>query len=356
MSVEAITWALNLRLDRSSTKFVLVAMANCANSDMTCYPSVAYLADATSQNQKTVGENIRRLKEMGLIQDTGKRKGSTKQVVVYHLKCHDEDPFQVVNKDTENGGLKDPRKRNTSKNGGVSRNSSNSPENGGVKDARKRNTSENGGVPQCHHNTTENGSVKDPQNRAASSLERPPKTARKTPDFGLKDPQKRGTEPSGTVINQKRSKGPPVDNFPPVADAADENPAALLSVATENLVSTLVELGVKVSGADPLPWNWAERGVTEQIARRAVAVARQRKPAGPIPPKYLAPIIEEFLAAPDPPDRQRRPAGWWNSESGTLAMGQTLGVIPLRGESMPEFRSRIQIEIEKQKNQAQRRA
>jgi hypothetical protein len=161
------------------------------------------------------------------------------------------------------------------------------------------------------------------------------------------------TEPS---LNQKRSNAPPVNNFSPVVDAADENPAALLSVATENLVSNLVALGVKVSIADPLSWNWAERGVNDQIARRAVAVARQRKPAGPIPPKYLAPIIEDFLADPDPPERQRGPAGWWNNEAGTLAMGQTLGVIPLRGESMPEFRSRIQIEIEKQKNQAQRRA
>ena len=81
MSIEAITWALRLRFDRSSTKFVLFVMASCANSDMTCYPSVAYLADATSQNQKTVAENIRRLKEMGLIFDTGDQDGDTGRVI-----------------------------------------------------------------------------------------------------------------------------------------------------------------------------------------------------------------------------------------------------------------------------------
>ncbi|MBW8072896.1 MAG: hypothetical protein GJU77_04320 [Ferrovum sp.] len=81
MSVEAITWALNLRLDRSSTKFVLVVMTNCANSDMTCYPSVAYLADVTSQNQKTVGKNLCHLKEIGLIQSTGKQDEGTDQVI-----------------------------------------------------------------------------------------------------------------------------------------------------------------------------------------------------------------------------------------------------------------------------------
>ncbi|WP_051862263.1 helix-turn-helix domain-containing protein [Ferrovum myxofaciens] len=160
------------------------------------------------------------------------------------------------------------------------------------------------------------------------------------------------TEPS---LNQKRSKAP-VDNFSPVADAADENPAALLSVATENLVSNLVALGVKITTHDPLARDWIERGVTAQIARWAVAIARQRKPKGSIPPRYLHPIIEEIMTSPGVSGIQRGPPGWWNNEAGTLAMGQTLGVIPLRGESMPEFRSRIQIEIEKLKKQTQRRA
>ena len=158
------------------------------------------------------------------------------------------------------------------------------------------------------------------------------------------------TEPS---LNQKRSNEP-VDNFPEASESADEKTAALLSVATKNLVSTMVTLGVKVSMADPLPWNWAGRGVTDHIAQRAVAAARQRKPDGLIPPKYLAPIIEDILAGP--PQRQRGSTGWWQSEAGTMAMGQTLGVSPLRGESMPEFRSRIQGELQKQENQIQRRA
>lgn len=85
MSVEAITWALRLKVDRSSAKFVLVAMANCANHDMTCWPSIQYLADATCQDRKTVLENLRRLKEAGHIFDTGERKGYTSQVPVYLL-------------------------------------------------------------------------------------------------------------------------------------------------------------------------------------------------------------------------------------------------------------------------------
>ena len=83
MSVEAISWALAQPLDRSSAKFVLVAMANCANADMTCWPSVAYLSDATCQDRKTVLENIKRLKEIGIIKATEDRRGKTGQVTVY---------------------------------------------------------------------------------------------------------------------------------------------------------------------------------------------------------------------------------------------------------------------------------
>lgn len=115
MSVEAITWALNLKVERSSAKFVLVAMANCANNDMTCWPSVQYLSDATCQDRKTVLENIKRLKDAGLIMDTQLRKGHTGQVIVYQLK------------NTENGSVKESQKRDSTENGTVPKTNGNSP-------------------------------------------------------------------------------------------------------------------------------------------------------------------------------------------------------------------------------------
>jgi len=110
VSVEAISWALGLQIDRSSAKFVLVAMANCANHDMTCWPSIQYLTDATCQNRKTVVDNIRRLKEVGLITDTGERKGGTGQIPVYLLnKAEKNRP--------ENDPVKEDQKRNGTENG-----------------------------------------------------------------------------------------------------------------------------------------------------------------------------------------------------------------------------------------------
>ncbi len=84
MSNDAITWALAQKVDRSSAKFVLVAMANCA-ADMVCWPSVPYLVEATCQDRKTVMENMRRLREAGFITPTGEHKGRTHQVTVYRL-------------------------------------------------------------------------------------------------------------------------------------------------------------------------------------------------------------------------------------------------------------------------------
>lgn len=99
MSNEAITWALAQPVKHSSAKFVLFVMANRADSDLICWPSTADIAEQTAQDRKTVQENIRRLREWGYIEDTGERKGTTKQVIVYRLKT------------PENGAVKQAQKR-----------------------------------------------------------------------------------------------------------------------------------------------------------------------------------------------------------------------------------------------------
>lgn len=85
MSFEAINWAFSQPVSKSSAKFVLVAMANLAGDDMTCWPSYKHLTDATGQDIKTVEAGIRRLREEGFIVATGDRKGATGQVIVYRL-------------------------------------------------------------------------------------------------------------------------------------------------------------------------------------------------------------------------------------------------------------------------------
>jgi hypothetical protein len=157
VSVEAITWALKQSLPNSSAKFVLTVIANCADGkEFLAFPSIAYIAEATSQDPKTVKVNIKRLKEWGFIEDSGKRCGSTGQVVVYRI---------IIGK------------------------------NGPVKEAQKRSTSENGPGPISPDNRSENGG-KEVQKRQV----RGPKT-----DHG--NVSKRN-EPSGTVISSSPTAPP----------------------------------------------------------------------------------------------------------------------------------------------------
>lgn len=88
MSYEAVRWALSQPVEKSSAKFVLVAMADCVNAEggqMICWPSQRHLAERTGQDSKTVEANIKRLRDAGFIKDTGQRTGATGQVVVYAL-------------------------------------------------------------------------------------------------------------------------------------------------------------------------------------------------------------------------------------------------------------------------------
>jgi hypothetical protein len=87
MSYDAIRWAMAQQISKSSTKFLLVAMADCVNADtdFLCWPSCRHLSEITGQDVKTVEAGLRRLRELGAIVDTGDRRGVTGQVIVYRL-------------------------------------------------------------------------------------------------------------------------------------------------------------------------------------------------------------------------------------------------------------------------------
>ena len=86
MSVEAITWAFKLKL-KSSAKFVLVCLCDCANGDGIFWPSLALLQERTCLDRKTIISAIDSLERDGYIIDTGRRKGGTGQIKVYSLAC-----------------------------------------------------------------------------------------------------------------------------------------------------------------------------------------------------------------------------------------------------------------------------
>ena len=124
MSVDATRWAWAAPVKNAPQRLILLSLADRSGEDHKCYPSNKRLADDTVLNLKTVQKAVNELIEMGLILDTGERKGNTKQVRV----------LQLI---------------------GVNSREHNQPKNGAVKSTQKRNNTENG-------NDTKNGAVSPP--------------------------------------------------------------------------------------------------------------------------------------------------------------------------------------------------
>jgi hypothetical protein len=85
MSIRAIDWVFRQSIKSATDKFVLVALADNAGDTGLAFPSVETICRKTSHDRKTVIASLDRLKVGGMIEDTGKRVGATKQVKVYRL-------------------------------------------------------------------------------------------------------------------------------------------------------------------------------------------------------------------------------------------------------------------------------
>ncbi|WP_155808230.1 hypothetical protein [Bordetella petrii] len=88
MSIEATKWARLADVEKSSSKLVLLNLAMLVHykaEDWTVFASIDYLANVTHLNRKTVIEALGRLRELGAIQDTGRRAGDNRSSIVYRL-------------------------------------------------------------------------------------------------------------------------------------------------------------------------------------------------------------------------------------------------------------------------------
>ncbi|EFN9152283.1 primosomal protein [Escherichia coli] len=133
MSRHATDWAWETDPGSSSLKLILLSMADRADEYNLCYPSIERLVKDTCLNKKTVQAGLISLMKMGLISDTGERKGATKRVRVFSLNI------------TKKGNIKGNRE------GG------NEPENGNV--------TESGNIPKNGMlNDPKNGMLNDPKN------------------------------------------------------------------------------------------------------------------------------------------------------------------------------------------------
>lgn len=138
MSLDASVWAWKQKCGKSSSKLVLLSIADRAGLDNCAYPSVETLSNDTELNSKTVRSAIKNLIELGLIRDTNLRKGPTQQVKVYQL-------IGVTNQDET------PPKTDT------------------FKDTQKRKATEIGRLPKTDLKVPKNG-LEDTQNWVAEPI------------------------------------------------------------------------------------------------------------------------------------------------------------------------------------------
>ncbi|MDH1706893.1 helix-turn-helix domain-containing protein [Acinetobacter johnsonii] len=152
MSIDATRWAWTAPVNNSSQRLVLLSLADRASDEHTAWPSIERLAKDTVLDKKTVQKVILELINLGLIKDTGDRKGPTKRVRV--LKLNGVKGREECTQNRDNSSAKKAIKSNL-----------NNPENGNIKQPQKRNDSNNGNNPESGNlNDPKNGVLNDPKN------------------------------------------------------------------------------------------------------------------------------------------------------------------------------------------------
>lgn len=127
MSVDAtrFVWGLNLR---PTEKLIMLSIADRAGETHEAWPSIGRLEKDTCLDRKTIIAKLKTLCEIGILSDTGDKKGATMSVKKYRING-------VNGRDEAVPKTEQSQKRNSSENGTDS-----SSENGTGKQSQKRDT------------------------------------------------------------------------------------------------------------------------------------------------------------------------------------------------------------------------
>lgn len=87
---------------RSAKRLVLLSLADRANKENECFPSVARVCEDTCLDRKTVLNTINDLISLGIITDTGDRKGATRQVRVLKINVVKQESYPQEGQNSPN--------------------------------------------------------------------------------------------------------------------------------------------------------------------------------------------------------------------------------------------------------------
>lgn len=105
MSNEAINWAYQQEGIGAGAKFVLVALADYADQDWSCYPSQERLASMTEQGVRTVRRHLADLEALGLIRREQRRVDGHRTSDRFYLLPAKTAASQPANDDTPTGQI-----------------------------------------------------------------------------------------------------------------------------------------------------------------------------------------------------------------------------------------------------------
>lgn len=118
MSFAALAAVSKMKAGSAAEKLIALAYADRHNEETgTAYPSIVWLCEFGSLNRKTVIAAVNRLEASGFLTDTGDRRGTTRQIKVYHLNLESipkAEPSQKRNR-TENGTVPKTAREETQK-------------------------------------------------------------------------------------------------------------------------------------------------------------------------------------------------------------------------------------------------
>lgn len=309
MSVEAISWAFSQPIKHSTAKFVLVAMANHADGDMMCWPSTAHLCQQTSQDRKTVLENMKRLREWGYLEDTGMRKGGTGSVPVYRL-CSPKIGIASDEKTGSESGEAEP------KTGQVSDTENGTPLS--TSDTNLGTALEDEAVPFFP-----TSSPVFPMKQSRFSVEAVPKTGHGT----IKEPS---VNHQGTIKPTRKEK--PTEPEEPIA-LPDWLPSEVWADWTEYRKSIKAKLSLKAAQLclRTLEKLRSEGHDPKEVIEQSIMSGKW---------SGLYPLKAQAQTQHQAPAKQPQDA-WWLNNAGIERKGRELGLFARNGEDYGSFKDRI---------------
>jgi hypothetical protein len=93
MSIKLMSSIFDLHFEKPLVKFVFIALADCANNEGECYPSIPTIAKKCSLNERQVYRSINELQKMGLISKENRcHKDGRNRSNIYMITLTDSHP------------------------------------------------------------------------------------------------------------------------------------------------------------------------------------------------------------------------------------------------------------------------